>query len=166
MVKGLGLLLLILATTAYGIYKSMCLARRVRLLDGMARLCAYVSSQIRYSGAPVSEILSKAASCEEFRSLPCLDKIPGSDCWRDAWLDGLAGGVSDWGATDKDIELIREFSQVLGTTDVEGQVEHCSMYRDMFTHQRDDAKELSARKGKLYIILGLSVGSAVALLLF
>ena len=64
-----------------------------------------------------------------------------------------------------DTDLLLEFGSHLGKTDVEGQLKHIELYRQLFEKQLEAAEDAIAKKSKLYKTMGLFVGTAAALMM-
>ena len=71
-IKVIGLLLLVAAGAFLGFSAAAGLSRRAAALEKIQRLLIQLGSQIRYTAAPVGELLAAAASSPEFQSLPFL----------------------------------------------------------------------------------------------
>lgn len=57
------------------------------------------------------------------------------------------------------------FGAGLGTTDVEGQQQHCRYFAERLEEQLQTARTEAAVKGRLYISLGVMGGAGISLLL-
>lgn len=67
--KGLGIVLLAAALTAFGWQKSVRLANRAKALQTAEHLCRRVGEEIRFTAAPPAQILAKIGGEEPFSSL-------------------------------------------------------------------------------------------------
>ena len=172
MIKVIGLLLIILAGTGAGVYASAALSRRAASCERLERLIGYMSMQIKYTAAPIQEILEQAAKGGEFQSLPFLAEASiliqcgqrPDEALEEAVKEASRQG-EDWGFNEGDRELLFQFGRGLGKSDVDGQLAHCEAYRRLVEDRLQAAKGEATAKGKLYITLGVSAGLAVALLL-
>lgn len=152
-----------------GVYASAGLSRRVSGLELAHRLIARVASQIRYTAAPAGEILLDAAAREEFRALPFLQRLrqllDEQGKLPSAWRQAVNEGRSESHFTEADAELLLGFGDVLGKTDVEGQLENCRLFSELLQEHLTAARQQAATKGRLYITLGAAGGMALALVL-
>ena len=96
-----------------------------------------MAAQIRYTAAPVGELLDRAAGAAEFTRLTFL-----ADC-----RQRLGRGE-------------------LGATDVEGQLASCRLYAERLGERLAAARRAAAEKGRLYVTLGAAGGLAAVLLLW
>lgn len=128
-----------------------------------------MADQIRYTAAPVEELLESAEKSGEFRGLPVLSRacssIRDGVNIHDAWKQAVQDGGREAGLTQGDRELLLGFGVGLGTTDVAGQVANCGQYRELLDQRLSEARKESESKGRLYLTLGFSIGMAAALLM-
>lgn len=128
-----------------------------------------MASRIRYTAAPVDELLVEVAHSSEFHMLSFLQEAAKSvdreGGFHEAWSAGLLKSGKVCGFTQEDLELLRNFGEGLGRTDIEGQLEHCRMYAAQLGERLVQARREAASKSRLYITLGVTGGMALALLL-
>ena len=167
--KMLGLLLITRAGVWLGWSAAFGLKRRAAALDAMEKLIVRISSEIRYTAAPVREMLLTASRADEFHSLRFLGNVEsawkGEGDFPRAWEHAVDEEGSQCGFTAQDEALLREFGKGLGTSDTEGQTTHCQLYGELFARQAEEARREAANKGKLYMMLGLAGGLGLSLLL-
>ena len=72
MIRVIGLLLVALTGAGAGLCASSMLHRRTASLEAAGRLMRWLSTRIRYSAAPVGELLLDASQQQEFRALSFL----------------------------------------------------------------------------------------------
>lgn len=81
------------------------------------------------------------------------------------WPQAVDRIPKNTGLTSDDRKLLKDFSAALGTTDVDGQVAHCELYKTLAGTRLEQAREEKAKKGKLYRMLGAFSGVCVSLLI-
>lgn len=69
------------------------------------------------------------------------------------------------GLSKEDKSVIMQFAVKLGTTDTEGQLNHCQYYQKIFSGKARRLHDESLSKSKLYRSLGFFSGLAVAVVL-
>lgn len=152
-----------------GIYASTGLSRRAASLERFGRLIDYIETQIRYTAAPVKEIIAKTASADEFSSLSFLktasENIKSGKRPDEAWTGAVQSEGESCGFNASDRELLLNFGRDLGKSDVEGQLSHCEAFHRLFEDRLQTARSDVRIKGKLYMTLGVTGGLSVALLL-
>ena len=167
-IKVIGLLLLVAAGAFLGFSAAAGLSRRAAALEKIQRLLIQLGSQIRYTAAPVGELLAAAASSPEFQSLPFL-KAAAADLQIDGdfhtWRQGVKEQGEASGLTAADRELLVHFGDGLGRTDVEGQLTNCRLYAEQLGERLGEARRDAATKSRLYVTLGVTGGIGLALLL-
>lgn len=168
MLKITGMILVFLSGACAGLAGSVWLNQRVASFEQIERLISYLETQIRYSGAPIHEILQQTLK-SDFRKLKFL-KV-AADLMRngvkpdEAWKTAISMHCEDNGFTSEDRELIFDFGRGLGSSDTEGQIKHCRTYRQLFQDRLQRARLDAQSKGKLYVTLGISGGLGAALLM-
>lgn len=65
----------------------------------------------------------------------------------------------------EDKSLIIEFGRLLGTADIDGELSHIGLYKELIETNIDNSKEELNQKSKLFKLLGLFSGIAAALLI-
>lgn len=65
----------------------------------------------------------------------------------------------------EDIRILDDFSEDLGASDTDSQLRHIQLYVSLLNNRLDEAREEEKRKGKLTLVLPLSIGIAAAILL-
>lgn len=147
-----------------GLWKAARLSWRVQWLDEAVRLTRRAGEQIRFSAAPTQVWLRALCQSGEFCRLTFLEAAaacPPSEfhaVWRRE-TRRLPAGV-----TDRDAQLLGQFGECLGTSDVSGQLAACEEYGKRLEEQREEARAQQQEKSRLYGTLGLLGGLGAALL--
>ena len=79
------------------------------------------------------------------------------------WYDLLSGYKAV--LRKKDIALLSEFAQSLGSSDRESQIKHLNLYITLLERQLQDAQNDIDKKARLYRVLGFSAGVTLSLML-
>ena len=168
MLKGIGLLLIVLAGIGGGAMASLELSRRAACLETARRLIDWMASRIRYTAAPVQEIVIEAAGEPEFSRLSFLgeaaSRMQAGDSPGQAWNSALAHFAAG-GLKDADKGLLCSFGRGLGCSDLDGQISHCESFESLLAGRVESARAQADSKGKLYITLGAAGCLCAALLL-
>ena len=167
--KLVGLALIAAAGVFLGVMASQNLRRRALALEQMEKLIVRLSTQIKYTAAPVQELLPAAMKSGEYEALrflgPLREGLAQESDFPRLWEAAVAGRGGDCGFTLQDKALLCEFGRGLGVSDLEGTQSHCGLYRDLFHKQAEAARQDVSSKGRLYITLGIAGGLGLALLL-
>ena len=67
---------------------------------------------------------------------------------------------------NEDLNLIRTFGNMLGKTDVEGQISEINQFAILLNGQIEKAKDEEGKNSKMYKSLGTIVGLGIVILLF
>ena len=107
---------------------------------------------------------------EEYRYLSpvlkdCLAEMEMGSPFFDAWKQGIKKIPKETGILTCDLEMLSDFGKGLGVSDLEGQLSHLELNIEMVKLRLEESRENKKRKGRLYQMLGFSLGAAVALLL-
>lgn len=139
---------------------------RASFFEQLVGFLTELQTQIRYSGEPLSTLLrGTAGKILEPLLTACAGAMEEGTPFFDAWQKGLLEIPKSMGLTKEDLRLLTDFGQGLGTTDLEGQLSHCELYKAMFSSRLKQAREERTKKVKLYRMLGLFSGIAVSLLI-
>lgn len=166
MLKLIGMLTLITTGSFLGFSKSKQLSNRVEFLEQYIRLLSYIETQIRYSSECLVDLLMSCEMDEKFSFINCcLDKVANGVSFSKAWYYGVQKIPKETGLKCEDINLIANFGKGLGTSDIDGQVSHCELYKNLISENLSDARIQKQKKYKLYQMLGVCSGICAGLFL-
>ncbi len=74
-------------------------------------------------------------------------------------------GTKGCGLQKKDVQMISDFGIALGSTDLAGQAAHCQLMAQLLENQLETARQEKGKKAKLYSMLGIFFGVAMALVI-
>lgn len=160
MLKLTGAILLTGTGLCFGLIKGEELKRRERMLAALIRLITRMGTRLRYTAAPLADILSHAAEEGGYAplELPCFSTAtPFPACWNVL--------IEKTGLPQEDRQLLRSFGEEMGRTDLTGQLAHIEMYGALLEEQRRHAAEEYRKKGRLPAVLWTAGAAAAALLL-
>ncbi|MCI8497144.1 MAG: hypothetical protein HFE85_02685 [Clostridiales bacterium] len=167
--KLVGLLLIIAVGAAVGFLKSTEYSNRVRQLEAAVSFINDVSTRIRYSAAPIDEIIEQAAHMEQLKPLSflpdCAVMCRTGEAFPAAWKQALTLKQRTLSLKGRDMELLQAFGAGLGATDVEGQLSHCALYEKMLEETLQQARRDKETHGRLTASLGVLAGIGTAVLL-
>lgn len=157
---------MVAACTGVGVLKSYNLAARVSVLNCFLMMVEEIKQKIRYSCIDTETLLAYYANCEQFAQLWFLPNLL-TVCQKGGWnLKKIKQAISTRPFTKpEDIETFALFSEGLGKSDIQGQIAHCDLYISVVSSALENARSESREKGRLFCLLGLFSGLAVALLL-
>ena len=153
-----------MTSTLLGYSESHKLSVRVEQLELFLRFITSTQTEIRYAAMPVEEIVLKHNEDMRFLHL-CSEYCKNGSNFLQAWDAAATNGTKGLGLNSKDISLIRDFGAEFGASDIDGQLAHCKLYIQLILARLENAREEKSKKSKLYLMLGVFFGLAVALLL-
>ena len=150
-----------------GYTASRKLLMRVLFLESLLKFINFLEVEIRYTTNPLPKLFEKYED-KEFLSdslRQCLKNMETGLSIDKAWQKAIDEVPSSYGLSKQDKRIIKDFGENLGVTDVDGQLSHCSLNAQLINTSLENAREEKLRKSKLYIMLGLFGGIALALIL-
>lgn len=161
MLKYIGIILIVLCCFFAGYYFSLRLKLRRDFLVSFQDFLSTLETNIRYNSG---EIIPLVKSC----SPDFISKIFARDncsTFSSYWTDCIENIPKSYALKKDDYNLLYEFGRMLGTTDIEGQINHINLYKELIKSNLDNSDLELNQKSKLSKLLGLFAGLAVALLL-
>lgn len=158
-----GILCLVLACAGAGMYAARRLKREVAAFEQLIGLTEQCAAMIRCQSPELSELLRQLGEMGQFRFPDMVRRglspgTPPGALWRSAvWNDSTVPKAAR--------EMICSLGEVLGTTDVSGQLSAIALHRERLERAAEESRERCLRQGKLYQSLGLLGGALVAVLL-
>lgn len=161
--KFLGCIMLLAATTSTGFMLSRRLSKRRDFLKAFIAFINSVTTNIRYSSADIFTVITSSANSDSllYFAIDTAQNLPFEAVWKDK-IDNIPKHLS---LTEADKKLLYEFGTQLGKTDVDGQMKHLELYKISFTKQLSFAEEAIKQKSKLYKSMGFFAGAAIALMM-
>ena len=159
----LGILAVCAACVLAGVAESHKLRVRVERLEKFLCFLTEAETEIRYSAAPVDQIVARHSQGLRFLRR-CAALCREGDAFPSAWDKSLE--EEQGGLHAGDAALLRGFGAGFGTTDRQGQMAHCGLYRGLAEARLEQAEREREAKAKLCLSLGVAAGLAAALLLW
>ena len=170
--KFIGALVLGTVVFAYGFCLSQRFKNRRRELEAAVGLVEYIKNEIRLCSEEYGEILRLAAGNDRFDRLTFLKQI--ENCNNNPLSDRSVSPAEiicraidndeECCLNDSDRRLLKDFFMSVGTTDREGQINNCRIYRQRLDDRLRAAAEEEKKKYNLYKTLFTSLSAAVFIL--
>ena len=164
----IGHLLIAAAGTGMGLWMAHRLHARGVFLEQTDRLLQAVEQQIAYTAAPMDTVWRQLAQWPHLQTVPLLvDTVAGLDdeYFSVAFAAAVKTAAQRGLLTDEGRCLLLEFGAGCGGYDLEGQREHIRQYRCRVADLQMRTAQDAAVRGRLYRVMGVSVGAALALML-
>ena len=164
----IGGLLMLVAGTGMGLYASHRLRRRVVFLETCGRLLQALWQEMSYTAQPLPVLWRRLAQSEAFSAFSLVQDtavaLPHA-AFAAAFSSAVEEAAKDGLVLPPVRQLLLEFGDGCGHTDLAGQQAHIAYYRTLLSTQEADCRRLWQEKGRVYRMLGLTGGVALALLL-
>lgn len=141
------------ACAGLGFKTALALRDEQRLWRAWVLLLQRIHAALRYTAAPLQEILCT---------------VDRSDLQALGWLSEYDGGetlVLPQTLKNSERAFAVGFFAPLGTTDLEGQLAHIEQYLERALQAEREARATYKQRGKAYVMTGISVGLCVGLAL-
>lgn len=161
MFKICGIVLIIIFSFLVGYYFSLRLKNRLEFLSGFREFMTALETNIRYNSGDIFTVIKKSLpkkTAEYFKS----DNFNSLSEYWESCVTNISNSTA---LKREDLSLLREFGRMLGTTDIEGQLNHIELYKELINSNINNSIEELKKKGKLFKLLGLFAGIAAALMI-
>ena len=159
LVKLIGALFLLLSATVCGFYLSNRLRLRRDFLLAFSAFLTNLETNIRYTPDDIITLV-KRSTPNYLTDIFCAE----SHAFTEYWTEFVGNIPKSYGLKTDDYSLLSEFGKFLGTTDVEGQLNHIELYRKLLDNLIDNSNIEYKNKGKLYRLLGFFCGAMLAIM--
>lgn len=137
---------------------------RVEYLERFLQFVLAVQTEIQFSAFPVRQLIARHRS--ELRILGLCDEYCSrGEEFPEAWKRAAVQGTKGSGLTKKEIQMMSDFGTGLGSSGMAGQNSHCELAAQLFRIQLEEARQEKGKKSKLYAMLGVFSGTAMALVI-
>lgn len=161
MIKYTGIMLIIIFFFSTGLYFSVRLKNRYEFLSAFREFLSALETNIRYNGGDIFKLIERSLPngiSEYFKT--------GSFNNMNEYFETCIKNIPKACALKKeDKSLIIEFGRLLGTADIDGELSHIGLYKELIETNIDNSIEELNQKSKLFKLLGLFSGIAAALLI-
>ena len=155
---------MVLTATGFGVSAAQRLCKRTQTLELLSRLAKQLAENVRYTAAPLSALVAKAAQEQAFAPLRFLTECVGEDP-RTSICRAAREEAAVLGLDEEDSRLLAEFFSGFGQADAIGESERCRRFATLFEKCGEEARAAYKHKSTLYVTLGVCGGSMAALLL-
>lgn len=111
------------------------------------------------------DIFSTVSVCIRDENLSYISIKENTKPFDKQWKQQILSLPSSLSLNKSDIELLIEFGNELGKTDIDGQLKHIELYKNLFQKELMSAEEDIINKSKLYKTMGLFVGISTTLMI-
>jgi stage III sporulation protein AB len=166
-----GGLIVMAASSLIGYILSTDFARRpqqLRALKWMLQMfeneISYMSNTLRVAFLRIAERNSGVVA-DIFRLTAAMLKESNGINASEAWERAVQNIAPKSAFKPEDIEIIKDFGKILGSSDLEGQIKNIRLTINQLSIQESKAEEMRKKNEGLYRKLGLLAGAAIVIIL-
>jgi stage III sporulation protein AB len=171
MVKIIGCILIILASTCAGFVFSENLKKRLKQLRELLRAIVQLENEIVYTHTPLPEAFNNVS--EKSRDVINILFLKASKNLFSnksgsvylAFNDAIAENKDSINLLQSDIDILLDLSKALGCSDLEGHKNVFLLAKNELNKKIIDAEDTMKKNSKMYKYLGFSFGAVISILL-
>lgn len=169
MIKFLGLILIAATSSFIGFYLANNLNKRVIFLEKNLLLIDKIQTFIRYNHTPTNQIINELYNDENLKYLVYIEKcnktLNKTNDFPKAWKNSIEQSKSELNIDVKDINILKSIGDVLGSVDVEGQLNDFKLKENLIKQNLKEAVSIKNNYSKMYRSLGILCGVGIAIIL-
>ena len=168
--KGIKYILLVAIfglSTAIGLVISKTYENRVVELKEFKNILNIMKTKIKFTYEPLAEIFKQIANNNDTNVEKIFGQMANQITYyqtREVWENCIQDADISINQEDKDI--LKKLGELLGQTDVEGQVSEIEVTQNFLNMQIEKAEEDKKKNQKMYKTLGITIGLIFVIILF
>ena len=132
----------------------------------MMLLIENIKILIEYKNMSVAEIFNIICSSDNYNCLIFLNEIrKGIADYHKTLIDVFEDKSTFYGFDNEDIEYIKGFFSMLGTSDTNGQLVNCSLYKKLFEKKHSQLVSVEKSKCKCTSTLSIGMGLLISIII-
>lgn len=170
-VKIMGAVLIIIGTSAFGIYKGYLYNKRLLNLYEIKKAFLYVQGEIRYMNTPMVETLEGAShqirgDCRKFFARTASElQAGGQRGLKQVWDDAVSKEMEGEALEREAVEVLREMGGQLGCLDRQAQEKAIDYFLSKWEFLIEKRRREKNEKLKLYYVCGIMCGLLMVILI-
>lgn len=164
------LISILAGSTSVGFLLSRSYTDRAKELNSLSNLINILQNKMKFTHKPLGEILEETAAIREDSRISEIFWKTGQKLKKqkieDAWSEAILEEKIFLNLKGEDIKVIQTLGNVLGKTDIEGQMSEIAQFNTLLKVQIKKAEEEKNKNVKMYKSLGTIIGLAIVILLF
>lgn len=172
MVKFIGALMILMASTAIGILKGHHLAARPKQFQQLRSDLTLLEMEVNYAATPLPEALAKVAhySEEPIRTLWVETRAGLSNgeglLAEEAWQQGVEALANKGAFKEIDLSVLRDFGAGLGLANRQEQLKKFKLLQEQLRSLQLQAEEVRTKNERMWRTMGVLGGIALIILLY
>ena len=164
------LISILAGSTSIGFLLSRGYSDRLKELNDLSNLINILKNKIKFTHKPLGEILEEISSIRKDTKISQKFSKTGQKLENkkveEAWNEAISEEKFYLNLRSDDIELMRTLGNVLGKTDIEGQMSEISQFSNLLKTQIKNAENEKNKNSKMYKSLGTIIGLAIVIILY
>lgn len=164
------LITILAGCTSIGMILSRSYAERLKELKNLLKLVNIFQNKLKFTHKPLAEIFEETSLAERKNKFSNIflktSKKLNDKKIEEAWKESISEESFFLNLKLEDLELIKTFGNMLGKTDIDGQMSEISQFISLINGQIIAAEEEKNKNSKMYKSLGTIVGLGIVILLF
>lgn len=170
-IKIAGAMLLLLGTTAFGVYKGCLYNSRLDNLYEIKKAFLYIQGEIRYMNTPMPETLDGAArqmkgQCRKFFSRVAMELYAGGGTeLKQVWEETISREIQGEVLEREAVDVLREMGGQLGCLDMHAQEKAIDYFLKKWDYLIEKRRKEKSEKLKLYYVCGVMGGLLMVIII-
>lgn len=164
------LISILVGSTSIGFLLSRRYSDRMKELNDISSLINILKNKIKFTHKPLGEILQEISTIKKDTKIPEIFSKTGQKLENrkieEAWNEAISEEKFYLNLKNEDIDLMRTLGNVLGKTDVEGQMSEINQFDNLLKIQIKNAENEKNKNSKMYKSLGTIIGLAIVIILY
>lgn len=164
------LIIILMGSTSIGFLLSKSYLNRLKELKNLEKLVNILKNKIKFTHKPLAEIFEETSLIEKNTKISNIFMKTSQNLKRmkleTAWTEALLEESFFLNLKNEDIDLIKSFGNMLGKTDIDGQMSEINQFITLLNGQIAIAEEEKNKNSKMYKSLGTIVGLGIVIILF
>ncbi len=169
MVKAIGCLFLLSACSLGGIHLSSRIREQERLVETLLKFFRGIEGELTYGGAPVGELLQKAAQDPRFAGLdflPLCCRGMETGAFSASFCSAVEGCRCLQKSPPSLRQLMLDFGREFGTRPSPVELSRLALLVQKLEEQLEETREAYRKNGKMYNTLGVLAGLGLSIILW
>lgn len=161
---------IVTGSTSIGFLLSKSYSDRLTELKGLVKLINILQNKLKFTHKPLAEIFEEISLLNSNSKvgeifLKASKKLKENNA-ETSWKEAIMEEAFFLNLKNEDIELIKSFGNMLGKTDIEGQISEINQFITLINGQIAVAEEEKNKNSKMYKSLGTIIGLVIVIILF
>lgn len=163
--KSIFILFLSLSSVIFGFSVRLRAQKRITNIQKCIILLENIATSIDFSLDDINKIVSKSSEILNLKFLDEFIRLDKSISLKERWKEAIERTYFFDCLKTEERNILLSFSDILGTTSKQGQINNCKLYSEMLKNTVDNLKCESAKKGNSSVVLGF-LGALSLIIIF